>query len=133
MPHERRDEVERWLRFAREDLDAAWVAVDTRRMALRHACFHAQQAAEKAIKAALIWEGVEPPRLHGLGSLVQMLPSDWSDLLELDVDLTQLTVWAAEAWYPSEIEPPELSDAEEAVIHASRLLPYIAERLGLGG
>jgi len=45
-----------WLREAEEDIESAKLLLDGNQF--HHACFHAQQAAEKAIKAALIALGV---------------------------------------------------------------------------
>jgi HEPN domain-containing protein len=39
------------------------------------ACFHGQQAAEKAIKSLLVLSGVDFPRSHALGRLVTLLPA----------------------------------------------------------
>ena len=36
-------------------------------------CFHAQQAAEKALKAVLVAQGVEPPSIHNLVALPWLL------------------------------------------------------------
>ena len=47
-------EARRWLRFAEEDLVAAEQTLADDGSVPRHACWLAQQAAEKAIKAALI-------------------------------------------------------------------------------
>jgi hypothetical protein len=35
--------------------------------------FHAQQALEKLLKAALAWAGVAPPRIHDLGELLTLI------------------------------------------------------------
>jgi predicted nucleotidyltransferase len=43
-----------WLRYAAEDLETAERMLEGRGFALRWACYLAQQAAEKAIKAALV-------------------------------------------------------------------------------
>jgi len=40
-------ESRRWLRTAEDDLDTSILLKDNRKFA--HACFHAQQAAEKAV------------------------------------------------------------------------------------
>ena len=79
-----RAETERWLRYAGEDLLTARVTLTGKRQAA--ASFHAQQAAEKALKA--LWverKGLEPPRTHDLVRLAEEtgLPSEW--LEELDV------------------------------------------------
>jgi HEPN domain-containing protein len=56
-----------WLAQARRDLDAAEYLFDGARYDA--ACFGAQQAAAKALKAALIWLAGDRPRTHQLGVL----------------------------------------------------------------
>jgi HEPN domain-containing protein len=58
-------EVSRWLRYAREDLEIAEMIIE-HEQALRAACFHAQQCAEKAIKASLIFLGVSFRKVRDL-------------------------------------------------------------------
>jgi uncharacterized protein len=55
-----------WLRYAEEDLEAAERMVAGRGWAPRIACFHAQQAAEKALKAVLVHEGLPLQFTHNL-------------------------------------------------------------------
>jgi len=43
-------EASRWLSTARDDLDSAVILRNNGKFA--HSCFHAQQAGEKALKAA---------------------------------------------------------------------------------
>ena len=50
-------EALRWLRFSKEDLEAAGHFVAGDHPTPRHACWLSQQAAEKALKAALYWKG----------------------------------------------------------------------------
>jgi len=68
-----RREGDRWLAQAGEDLRAA------RRIAeigIHYgACFFAQQAAEKAIRGALIHRGLAPPRSHSVADLGETLAS----------------------------------------------------------
>ena len=60
-----------WLNQARNDLALAQLAKDNG--FLVQSCYYASQAAEKALKAALLELGVEPPRTHVLSDLVQRL------------------------------------------------------------
>lgn len=58
-----------WLRFAADDLKAARLML---RAELHHlACFHAQQGAEKALKAYLLARGRTVPREHHTVSLLR--------------------------------------------------------------
>ena len=51
-PHE-------WLRFAHHDLAAARLLLTDVDLPARMACFHAQQAAEKALKASLVHAAIQ--------------------------------------------------------------------------
>jgi HEPN domain-containing protein len=57
-----------WLRLADEDLAMARLALD--RGIYRQTCFHAQQAAEKALKALLLVRRGTYPRTHSLEDLL---------------------------------------------------------------
>lgn len=56
------DHARMMLRMARKDLDAAGRMIENRLFAEEVFGFHAQQAAEKALKAWLSWYGVVYPR-----------------------------------------------------------------------
>ncbi len=62
-----------WLEMARGDLDFASDYPAPKGHYLR-LCFFAQQAAEKAIKAVLIKEGVEFPFIHNLERPLKLVP-----------------------------------------------------------
>ena len=97
------------------------------------ACFHAQQAAEKALKAVLVARGTEPPYTHDLGALAAVMPDD----LSLDVsgnDLGDLTTYATGPRYvfdaATETEDPTWAEAERAVVTAGRILRAVQFWLG---
>lgn len=66
---EARLEAHRWLATAEEDLLGATAMLERDDVAPRLACFLAQQAAEKALKARLIGRGIAFPRPHDLLAL----------------------------------------------------------------
>lgn len=74
---ERLGEVRTWLRHAHEDLTAAEAMAGADDVRPRHACFLAQQAAEKALKSALVFLQVEYPFLHDLDAIRSRLPDGW--------------------------------------------------------
>jgi len=102
-----------WLRYASEDLQTAERLLEGKGFALRWACYLAQQAAEKAIKAALVGKGVRFPFIHDLAALRELLPSG-GQVGEVEGDLSRLSEWAVAGRYPPEQEATE-SDALEAV------------------
>lgn len=59
-----------WLRKARSDMAAVEVLIGAG--SFDAACFHAQQAAEKSLKALLIHFGIAFPFTHNLSKLVEL-------------------------------------------------------------
>jgi uncharacterized protein len=72
------DDPREWLREAREDLTIARATLAG--VGLRPLCFHAQQAAEKAVKAVFIARRYEYPYIHDLGILLRLLEEDGVDV-----------------------------------------------------
>ena len=113
MPVEQAAEASRWLEYANGDLRTAIAIAKDPDVPPRSACFHAQQCAEKSLKAALIHVGIEPPKLHNLASLVELLPPSWR--VRTATDLGRLTFWAAEARYPSDSGEASAEDVRIAI------------------
>ena len=98
------EESLRWLRYAKGDLDLA-AAVVRDDGEPRHACFLAQQAAEKALKAVLVLEQLELPFIHDLRELQELIPGGWPRSAGPG-QLERLTEWASEARYPGDWPEP---------------------------
>ena len=107
-------ETERWLRFADEDLRTAIICLADAEVPARHSCFLAQQAAEKAMKAGLIFCGIEYPRSHDLEHLLTLLPREWHIQGTL-LDLSVLTEWLVEGRYPGNWPDPTSEEANIAI------------------
>lgn len=121
-------EALRWLRFAAEDLDVAQRLLADCASAPRIVCWHAQQAAEKALKAALTIEDVDFPFTHDLNALRNLLPHSWSVRVE-HPDLTELGQWAVEARYPGEWAEATEMDAVRAESEARSVRAAVAAEL----
>lgn len=63
----KRDElVNEWLDLAANDLRSAYHLTTLHPVPLEVVCFHCQQAAEKSLKAYLVYSGIRPPKTHDL-------------------------------------------------------------------
>jgi len=88
-------EARRWLGEAEEELVVVEVLLADKRAPVRAACFHAHLAAEKALKALVIFRAVTLPESHDLARLLQLLPpADASKLVK--GDLARLSPWTIE-------------------------------------
>ena len=63
----------KWIEVAKADLAIAGMPLPPGGM-YEQLCFHAQQAAEKSIKAVLLHQGIEFPFTHNLQLLLYLLP-----------------------------------------------------------
>ena len=111
------EDTARWLRYAEEDLITAETFLSHPHVPPRQACWHAQQSAEKALKAVLIFGQIDFPRTHDLNILRNLVPESWH-LKTAHPDLSDLTRWAVEARYPEDMREATKADASEAVEQA---------------
>src|SRR5438105_243398 len=91
-------------------------------------CFHAQQSAEKYIKAVLQESNIALPRTHDLLKLLALLPPDpfWASLTSR---LSILTTFAVNSRYPGMLAgKPE---AREAVLISREVRDRCRHLLGL--
>lgn len=83
-------------------------------------CFHAQQCAEKYLKALLVSQSLDFPKTHDLRILVQLVLSKRSLTLNI-AEVLKLNRYSIESRYPGEWDLIARSDAEEAVTIAQRV------------
>jgi HEPN domain-containing protein len=93
--------AQRWMDKAASDLRACRILLAADDAPLSAVCFHAQQAAEKAVKALLTANGRPFPKTHHLPTVVRMLPADAGVGLTLD-EQVELTHFAVAPRYPDD-------------------------------
>ncbi|MEJ7785757.1 MAG: HEPN domain-containing protein [Solirubrobacteraceae bacterium] len=118
-------EAGRWLARGEADLRLSRAGLEQRTLFEPwQVCFHAQQAAEKAIKALLVLDQTRFPFTHDLPALAALLDAR----PKADDALPWLSLWAAAARYPGEAEPA-WADAERAVTIARDVVADARARL----
>jgi len=122
--------VEAWLRKADNDFKNIRASLASADPAWDTVCFPAQQAAEKCLKAFLVFRGALPPRTHDLGLLLRLAKDHDATLEAIDTDCNSLTDYAVETRYPDVAEPDE-SAARASLAAAQRVRGAIRQRLPL--
>ncbi len=93
-------------------------------------CFDAQQAAEKSLKALLIFFGWSAPRTHSIGYLLKTI----RDRGRLDVpkqvqQAAILSDYAVTTRYPGNWEPVDAEEYREAVGLASEVYAWVLDAI----
>jgi len=94
-------------------------------------CFHAQQTAEKYLKAFLVCHLEPVHRTHDLVELLQCCVDLDGGLACLEDDCRRLTYYAVAARYPGDVPDPEEEQARANVTAAERVRAAIRQRLPL--
>lgn len=127
----RRELVEQWLARAEEDLRVAEALTSGDEPFWASAAFHAQQAAEKYLKALLVHHQIDFPKTHDLGELLDLAATADKPLSESLRDVTALNPYGVAARYPGDYPHVRRQDAQEAVELASRVRQAVRVALGL--
>lgn len=110
-----------WLRKAEHDL----LNIENNLAAVRTpwdtVCYHAQQAAEKTLKAFLVYHGQVPPRTHDLVALLTRCVDINAALTDLEKDCRNLTFYAVSARYPDDHYEPGEADGRAMTAAARRI------------
>lgn len=108
-----------WIAKAEGDLDTALREYRARRRPnYDAACFHAQQTAEKYLKAWLQENGKDVPRIHNLVELVSLCIETDGTFAILEPDLRGLDSYAVRVRYPGQSSSKE--EARTAVKNSKK-------------
>jgi len=131
MKKTRNDLVRAWCEKGRRDFITAHKALlDESEIFPDIICFHAQQAAEKYLKAYLVFLEKEFPKTHALEDLVLLASITDPGSNNLFTIASELSPYAVEIRYPDSLSP-SLEDAREAVQAAEVIRTYVLEKIRL--
>jgi HEPN domain-containing protein len=125
-------QVSRWLAKSAGDLAAAEALSRADGFHADHICFLAQQAAEKAVKAALLAAGDDLPRTHDLGYLLDLLGESEPTLAAALRPTEELTPYAVQLRYPNDLPPVTPRDADAALRLARAALAEVGRHFARG-
>ena len=118
-----------WVAKARHDLlcirnnlaadDVPWDTV----------CFHAQQTAEKMLKAFLVFHGVQPRKTHDLFALLGECMALEATVVELRDCCRTLNPFSVDVRYPPIFADPDEAEARAATAAARQVYDTILDSL----
>lgn len=113
---EKNDLIRLWITKAENDLITAEHSLNIKpKPPVDIICFHAQQCAEKYLKAYLTYQDIEFEKTHDIGELVYLCSSKNLEFESIYDMVKELTPFAVEIRYPGIYDDITLQDAVEAV------------------
>jgi HEPN domain-containing protein len=125
----RRELVEQWVARAVEDLAVARHLLADDLPYYAAIGFHAQQAAEKLIKAFLVATQAEFPKTHDLGRLLDLVATVDAALAAELAPAIVLTDCGVDVRYPGDLPVLSVDDARQAVDTAGLVQAHVMPRL----
>ena len=124
------DIVKAWIRKAENDLINATNSINIKpKPPLDTVCFHAQQCAEKYLKAYLVQYEINFEKTHNLGELVLLAVKVDEDFQEI-IDISEkLTDYAVDIRYPFLLEEPTKEEARETIEMAEKIKKFVLSKL----
>jgi HEPN domain-containing protein len=121
--------VKEWMRHAEEDLFSANILFNNpARQIAGVCCFLAQQCAEKALKAFIVFHGEEPKKTHDLLLLCEKCAVYDDSFSQLFDSCDDLQSFAVEIRYPNALNAKG-NTAERAIKDAQKIYDFCKERI----
>lgn len=117
-----------WLARARGNLTLAEKGGRLKGVLFEDLCFNAQQAAEKALKAVCLAQGLDFPKTHSLVHLMDLLEAGGLHIPKNVRDADILTQYAVQSRYPSVVEEITRNEYREALKLAADVV-FWAEKI----
>jgi HEPN domain-containing protein len=126
------NKIQKWLDFAREDLEVAeHILNEIEFTVFRAVCFNSQQSAEKYLKAYQLYFDLEIVKTHDINHLISTLNEFDSEVKQLDIFAKQLTNYAVKYRYPDDFDDLTKSNADDSVEIAKQIQQFILTKIVL--
>lgn len=118
-----------WLKKARDDV--RWTKHNIETKEYSGACFSAQQAAEKALKAFLLFKGSSLRRIHDVAVLLNDCIEIDSGFKKLESSIKKVFPYYATTRYPfdGQLFVFDRAKATEALLAAEKIVKFVADKL----
>ncbi len=118
-----------WLQRAHSDLQLGRAALNAQGVMPEDAAFHAQQCAEKALKALLLYRGISFPKTHAIEVLLDLLKAQGTSAPKGIDDAFELSEYAVQTRYPGEWEPVTKAEARKSIERAALVLAWVESQM----
>ncbi|MDR1469016.1 MAG: HEPN domain-containing protein [Spirochaetaceae bacterium] len=120
-----------WIRHAKSDLNTArHMFEDVYPKETEISAWHSQQCAEKALKAFLVANDIDPPKIHNLDELDKLCQNIDAGFSEIWGDCQKLNPYGSAVRYPNELVVDE-AIVQAAIKRAQKVYDFCVSRINL--
>lgn len=120
-------EHEKWLKIAQEDLLAAKGLLTLELFS--SVTYHCQQAAEKSLKAYLVFKKHVAVKTHDLIKLLELCMSFDQEFKKKFDASDYVNPFSTKFRYPTEFDIPDIAEAELAIKHAQSIMAFVVKKI----
>ena len=114
---------EEWIERAKSNFELAQAKI-IQHICYEDLCYQSQQAAEKALKGLLLYNGIEPEFTHNIEILLNKLKS-FTNIPENVKEAVHLTIYAVQTRYPGEYDEIAKEEYEKSLKMAKDCLYWV--------
>ena len=129
MDEAKRTTIRRWLARAEHDLLTARDTFSAHPQVTDTVCFHAQQCAEKMLKAMLVYVDFHVQKTHDLQALLATCVGHDPSFRELVEAADMLNSYSVQVRYVENWRDIPAEEAAEAIRHAERVTQFVSGKL----
>ncbi len=118
-------EFEKWIKKAESDLLVIKNNLAADEIPIDACCFHAQQAAEKYLKAYLVSKRINFPKIHDLQALLNLCIEINTAFNQLNDYAMRLSDYSIAPRYPDAFDDLTINDAENAQKDAIAIKDFV--------
>jgi len=123
------DLAKEWLRYAKSDLTTAnHMFKDVHPKETEISCYHAQQCAEKSLKAFLIARETAPPYIHDMVELNKLCTAMEAGFSTIQPYCVSLNPYGVQVRYPNELAVDDNITAQ-AINYAEKVLEFCEKKI----
>ena len=122
-----------WIRHATNDLIVARHSFDDLYPKQTEiAVYLCQQCAEKALKAFLVFNDIDPPKIHNLNKLCELCKNIDSGFSQIEIICARLNPFSSASRYPNELAADE-PVAQTAIADAQKVYDFCVAKIPIQG
>ena len=126
------DDPREWLSRAKSNLAVAKFAANKPDILYEDLCFNCQQAAEKALKALLVFRKIYFPRTHDIAELLTLVCGSGINPPDVILESAKLTGYSVASRYPGLDEPIRKDEFSEAFLIAEQVIEWVSGYISKG-